>query len=329
MRAAIALTLVALAGCSSPDPTTAPPPDLPPGEVGERVVNGVPSPAAQDAVVYVQSTSYMCSGTLIAPNLVLTARHCVAHCDNVHCTGDLKPSELGVAVGVESSSFAARGLRIVDDEETALDGHDIAVLELDRAIPGAIIAGVRKTPATSGETVTLVGYGEDGITGRNTKGRYQRTGIKILAVGPTRFTFTARSGQQDQVLVPPATIATGEAVCFGDSGGPLLDAHGLIVGVAAAVYSKGGCVDVPGLFNDVASSYAMIAVAAASAGVTLSGGEESGAAQVGATEPPKDDETNQTPHNARSCASAPAAPDAGWGLVGLAVLFGTRRRRGA
>src|SRR5689334_15843348 len=46
------------------------------------VINGVLSDETQDGVVFVDGgTNGLCSGSLIAPNVVLTALHCIAHND--------------------------------------------------------------------------------------------------------------------------------------------------------------------------------------------------------------------------------------------------------
>src|SRR5689334_5599575 len=47
-----------------------------------HIVGGTPSTSAQDATVMLtENGEFACTATLIAPNLILTARHCVATLD--------------------------------------------------------------------------------------------------------------------------------------------------------------------------------------------------------------------------------------------------------
>src|SRR5262249_48392235 len=77
-----------------------------------------------------------------------------------------------------------------------------------------------------------------------------------------------KNGTKIPTDVPVGEIATGESTCYGDSGGPILDAQGNVVGLT----SRGlidSCLDAPSIYSDVASHYAMIAKAAADAGHPL------------------------------------------------------------
>ena len=369
MRArTLGLAVFVLWGCSSPGST----PDRPPvAKTAEPIVGGTLSTVAQDSVVFVQlANGAFCSGTLIAANLVLTARRCVAELDESTACGtfgaDGAASSLSVAVGrltVQSApKIVAQGTKVIDDGNASGCSHDIALIQLDQDIAGAKIAKVRQTPAAKGDLVTALGFGDDG-TGTLTDGRYQRTGIAILGVGATTFTYTQKTGTAIPVTVSAGEIGTGESTCYGDTGGPIFDSTGAIVGVAS--HGVGGsCIDSPAIFSDVASHYTMIAQAAAAAGHPLApAGGDAGAGGKGdggkgkhdGGDPGADDGSGDDPFggdlspgvpaeagsgNAQgsddfgagrpqaACSAGARAPDASWFFVfGAVALAGARRRR--
>ena len=103
----------AIAGCSSATPSAEPT-----QATASAVIKGKNSDTSQDAVILLifldQQTGLVgaCTGTMLAPNLVLTARHCVADTDeSAACDaegepiaggevkGNHKPSQLYVFVG--------------------------------------------------------------------------------------------------------------------------------------------------------------------------------------------------------------------------------------
>jgi hypothetical protein len=213
----------------------------------DAIVDGTPSDAAQDAVVlvYYPDQRYDCTGTLVAPSIVLTARHCVsdmADGDAVQCgsdgeavsggdLGDDYPaSDIEVYVGRTRSRFfpdpTARGTKIVHDDATNLCGHDLALLEIEPPVTSVAPARLVLDALPSvGEAVTVVGWGASEHQIQNiTRTRAERTGVDVLSIGPTVY---------DGVNVPPNGFLLGESICDGDSGGPAFDASGIILGIAS------------------------------------------------------------------------------------------------
>jgi hypothetical protein len=221
------------------------------GTSASAIIRGTDSPASQDAVVLVMHYDAIkvggdpagCSGTLLAPRLVLTARHCVADTDeSVLCdangnatvggkvSGDNDPTKLFAFAGQMRPDFisgldtASRGMEVIDDGAMTLCNHDLALILLATPLQGGKTAPIRLDGGPQkGENVTLVGWG---VTDKSDtpQTRQQRTGLSIAIVGPADH-------------LGPFEFSMGESGCAGDSGGPALDAaSGAVVGIL----SRGG-----------------------------------------------------------------------------------------
>lgn len=180
----------------------------------------------------------LCTATLIAPNLLLTARHCVSPGvgdDHVLCgesvLGEPYPASAFFATNApqprdDSTFFKAIDVRVpAQGEDTC--GYDVALIILDQNVPSSIsMPAVPRIDreVVPGEPYTAVGYGvnEDG---NSTGSRMQRDGLSIDCEPGS-----CGSGVE-------STEFLGETgICSGDSGGPALDADGKVVGVV----SRGG-----------------------------------------------------------------------------------------
>jgi MYXO-CTERM domain-containing protein len=262
--------------------------------VTEPIIGGTPSTAAQDATVFISLNDGFCTGSLITPNLVLTARHCVSQLGgNTDCgtfTSDDSPTSMQIVLGVTASESAnptpvAHGIKLYHETNNSGCSYDIALIQLDHDLMGAAIAPLRFTQATTADVGTAIGYGDGDDRGHMTNGRYQRTGIAVSAVGPANYTYKTKTGQSIPLSVEPGEIITGESTCFGDSGGPLLDSMGRVM----AVTSRGVdnyCIDRPSVWSDVYSHLAMIQNAATMAGhplAAMTGGTSSSGGTSGSS----------------------------------------------
>lgn len=226
---------VALIGCGAAVPTDPVPKREPAGIAGGELDRAHPE-VFQALVHWGGGRVSSCTATLIAPNLLLTARHCIAPGDNgnVICgragLGSPVDGESAVftndAIPSHSSVFY-RGADVrVPSEGTDTCGYDVALVIL-----ASNVSSVVATPAIPridriaepGELYTAIGYGLD-ADGESNEGRMSRTDLEV------RCTAGA-CGREFQVVPNEFMGETG--VCSGDSGGPALDAEGKVMGVVS------------------------------------------------------------------------------------------------
>ncbi|MBD0741202.1 trypsin-like serine protease [Streptomyces sp. CBMA152] len=170
--------------------------------------------------------SAWCGGTLVAPDKVLTAGHCVKNAP--------RPLAMTVVGGrTDRLSTAGQVRRVtavkMDPKYTTDLVHDAAVLTLDKPLPyKPLRVATTKDAAlyTNGRTATVYGWGH---TDGNTQGRFLKKAALTLSPLAACDPF---SNTTDTSLKVCGTSAKHDSICSADSGGPLVES-GVLIGIVS------------------------------------------------------------------------------------------------
>jgi secreted trypsin-like serine protease len=273
--ALVAVGAAAILGTVAGQAVAAPP--APGDDVQPQVVGG--TRAAQGEFPFMVRLSMGCGGALYAPDIVLTAAHCVG------ATGN--NTSIGVTAGVvdlQDSSRITRNSTYVYRAPGYPNGDDWALIKLNSPITGQALLPIATTTAYDSDTFTVAGWGAA------TEGGGQQ---RYLLKANVPFISDSQCQQAYSDLIPAEEICAGNwssggvDTCQGDSGGPMFRRDNNNAWVQVGIVSWGiGCARPgnPGVYAQV--SYFSAAIAAAA--------EELGG---GTTNPPTRTFENTTNYN--------------------------------
>jgi len=252
----LACSSVSTGSVSSAEPTAS---------LQSAIEDGTTDVAHTFAVGVVQMSNQelaFCSGVLLAPNLMATARHCVAPTSSQQI--DCATSTFGAVLPVDDllvttatviipqSDFARVAQIIVPSgaDQTKVCGNDIALMILDRNIDLAqYVEPAINPPMTDhsvySTTVTAIGYGlstpldEAGVTAGT---RRIKENIPLYCIpNDTTFANCFTDPMAEQVLSADEFVSGDASTCEGDSGSGAFDQASFNRGlwVAFGILSRG------------------------------------------------------------------------------------------
>lgn len=183
------------------------------GTHADSIVGGTADDDSGTVLLTHLDYGFLCSATVIAPALVVTAKHCVMFPKNGVDTP--LPGDrfiVGIGSSFESLTSEIRSTKIdwigapgdTSVQAAVDDGTDVALVHLSKPVPkGTTIHSVKfDYRAEVGDPITIVGYGMDGKNGAGSSGRRLAATDEVVGFTPTGIVETQ-----------------GKGACHGDSGG--------------------------------------------------------------------------------------------------------------
>lgn len=174
----------------------------------QRIVGGTATTGYPDCVAVGDGDRWCCSGTLVAPNLVVTA----GHCDDAGCSSR-------VLFGDDTDSEGSGRVVRVDEAhvhpEYVQDGaSDLTALVLSESIDDVPPRGIAPREALDGaEVVRLVGFGNVDVFASHGYGVKRVVDVPLASSDP-------RFGADPELEFVAGAPFLDRDSCTGDSGGP-------------------------------------------------------------------------------------------------------------
>jgi hypothetical protein len=181
---------------------------IPAGEGSRLKVLGGLESSENASVVLIENGTAGCTGTFVAKNVILTAGH---------CNGGMKYNGNAPVRDIVHPRYGKNEI-----EETVDSRFDLRVLIFKKPLSNSFVSISSTTPSV-GDSARIIGFGCNQLDTSTQKS----SGAGRKRAGDLRIDFVSSGILQ--------STKKDVAACYGDSGGPLLNKQGEIVGVTAAI----------------------------------------------------------------------------------------------
>lgn len=179
----------------------------------DRIIGGVETTSHDECVAVGSATSWCCTGTLIAPDRVLTAGHCKDSCAS--------RIFVGKDITGAGEEIPVREARRHPDYRTATR-NDLTVLVLERPVTRARPVQVATDAAIrAARTVRLVGYGTTNAMGTTGYGKRRVVDVPVASHDCEPAEVGFKYGCDPGLEMVAASPLLDRDSCRGDSGGPV------------------------------------------------------------------------------------------------------------
>ncbi|KAK5994004.1 Trypsin [Cladobotryum mycophilum] len=204
---------------------------------GTEIVGGTQAGAGEfPYIVSLQENGFghICGGVLVNARTVVTAGHCTVNstATNVKVRAGTNTWNSGGTLVSVSSLVLHPGYK---EDSQGVPDNDVGVWHLSSSIPTSSTVAYAKLTASgsdpaAGSTVTTAGWGTTSENSQSIPARLNKVSVPVIARATCNTDY---SGEITTNMFCAGLTQGGKDSCSGDSGGPIVDASGTVVGVVS------------------------------------------------------------------------------------------------